>query len=186
MSCIVAEVSLNGADTMFNAKKLTDDQITTLKGWADDGAQLADIQKRMEGEMDLRLTYMDTRFLILDLGIEIRNLEEEAKAEAAAQEAENPTEGGDAAGNGAELTENDLEILPPQQEGGRVTVTVDEIARPGVMASGRVMFPGGQGGMWYVDEQGRLGVDPDTEGYQPTEADVMAFQRELQALMDKK
>lgn len=185
MSCIMADVSLNGVDTMFNAKKLTDDQIATLKAWADDGAQLADIQKRMEDEMELRLTYMDTRFLVLDLGIEIRNIAEEARAAAAAQEAENPSDGGDAAGNGAELTEDDLEILPPAQEGGKVTVTVDEIARPGVMASGRVTFPGGQGGMWYVDEQGRLGVDPDTEGYRPTEADVMAFQRELQAVMDR-
>ncbi|MBT8037935.1 MAG: hypothetical protein KJO21_10360 [Verrucomicrobiae bacterium] len=167
---------------MFDAKKLTDDQIITLKAWADDGAQLADIQKRMEDEMELRLTYMDTRFLVLDLGIEIRNLAEEAKAAEAADEAESSADAGDA---GAELTEDDLEIIPPPQEGGKVTVTVDGIARPGVMASGRVTFPGGQGGMWYVDEQGRLGVDPDTEGYRPTEADVMAFQRELQAVMDK-
>ena len=52
------------------------------------------------------------------------------------------------------------------------------------MASGRVTFAGGQGGMWYVDEMGRLGIDPEVEGYQPSEADVMAFQRELQLVMD--
>ncbi len=133
--------------------------------------------------MEIRLTYMDTRFLVLDLGIEIRNLAEEAKAAEAAEAAENGTDGAAEAG-AAELAEDDLEVLPPQGEGGSVSVTVDEIARPGVMASGRVTFPNGQAGVWYVDEQGQLGLDPDTEGYRPTEADVMAFQRELQAVMD--
>ena len=169
---------------MFDAKKLTDDQVSTIAQWAADGAQLADIQKRMEDEMEIRLTYMDTRFLVLDLGIEIRNLADEAKAAAAAEEAANPTQNAEVRSDD-ELTVDDVEILPPPPAGGKVSVTVDEIARPGVMASGRVTFPGGQGGMWYVDEQGRLGVDPDTEGYQPTEADVMAFQSELQAAMDK-
>lgn len=183
MSCIASRPDLNKSDTMFDAKKLTDDQVSTIAQWAADGAQLADIQKRMEDEMEIRLTYMDTRFLVLDLGIEIRNLAEEAKAAEAAELAANPIED-TGTPNDDELTIDDLEILPPAPEGGKVSVTVDEIARPGVMASGRVTFPGGQGGMWYVDEQGRLGVDPDTQGYQPTEADIAAFQRELQAAMD--
>ena len=72
----------------------------------------------------------------------------------------------------------------PPSDGGNVKVSVDDIARPGLMASGRVTFAGGQGGMWYVDEMGRLGIDPEVEGYQPSEADVMAFQRELQVVMD--
>ena len=184
MSCIVRLPDLNKPDTMFDAKKLTDDQVGVIAQWAADGAQLADIQKRMEDEMEIRLTYMDTRFLVLDLGIEIRNLDEEAKVAAAAEEATNPAQDAEVPSND-ELTVDDLEILPPTPAGGKVTVTVDEIARPGVMASGRVTFPGGQGGMWYVDQQGSLGVDPDTEGYQPTEADIMAFQHELQAAMDK-
>jgi len=166
---------------MFDAKKLTEEQASNIKLWAEEGAQLADIQKRMEDEMEIRLTYMDTRFLVLDLGIELRNLAEEAKQKEAEESAENPTptEGAE------ELTEDDLEILPPTPQGsGSVRVTVDEITRPGVMASGRVTFADGQGGMWYVDEGGRLGIDPDTDGYRPTEADVLAFQRELQTVME--
>lgn len=160
---------------MFDAKKLTDEQVGTIKAWAADGAQLADIQKRMEDEMQCRLTYMETRFLVLDLGVEIRNLAEEAQA--AGQEENGPA--------ASELTDDDLEVLPPTPQGtGEVRVTVDEIARPGLMASGRVTFADGQAGMWYVDEMGRLGVDPDTEGYRPTEADLLAFQRKLQAVME--
>ena len=166
---------------MFDAKKLTEEQTASIQAWADDGAQLADIQKRMEDEMKIRLTYMDTRFLMLDLGIELRNLAEEAKQKEAEEAANNPapTE------NAEELTEDDLEIIPPTPQGsGSVRVTVDEIARPGVMASGRVTFADGKGGMWYVDEGGRLGIDPDIDGYRPTEADVLAFQRELQTVME--
>lgn len=166
---------------MFDAKKLNENQVSTIKEWAEGGAQLADIQKRMEEEMQYRLTYMDTRFLVLDLGIEIRNLAQEAQALEAEEAAKNP----ETTKTDGELTEDDLEVLPPTPQGsGTVRVTVDEIARPGVMASGRVTFADSQGGMWYVDESGRLGVDPDTEGYRPTEADILAFQKELQAVMD--
>lgn len=157
---------------MFDAKQLTEDQIETIKVWASEGDQLADMQKRMEEELELRLTYMDTRFLILDLGIELQSEVEEVEDEKTDPALD-------------ELTEDDMEIMPPPTQGGPVRVTVDEIARPGLMVSGRVNFPDGQGGSWYVDEMGRLGIDPDTAGYRPSEPDLVAFQRELQTVMDR-
>ena len=160
---------------MFDAKQLTEDQIETIKVWAAEGDQLADIQKRMEEELELRLTYMDTRFLILDLGIELKSEEEEVVEQEDAETDPAPDE----------LTEDDIEVMPPPAQGGPVRVTVDEIARPGLMVSGRVTFPDGQGGGWYVDEMGRLGLDPDTEGYRPSEPDLVAFQQELQTVMDR-
>lgn len=159
---------------MFDAKQLTDDQVDTIKSWAAEGDQLADIQKRMEEELELRLTYMDVRFLILDLSIELRTEEEEVVEE---------EEDADPAMD--ELTEDDIEIMPPPAAGGPVRVSVDEIARPGVMVSGRVTFPDGQGGGWYVDEMGRLGIDPDTAGYRPSEPDLVTFQKELQSVMER-
>lgn len=162
---------------MFNAKSLTDDQIATIHSWVDDGAQLADIQKYMEEELGIRVTYMDTRFLVIDLGLEIKKEEEEAPEEPE----ENIQE------VNAELTEDDIEVLPHDAgaAGGPVNVTVDEIARPGVMVSGKVTFPDGEGGMWYVDEMGRLGIDPDTPGYRPSESNLIAFQKRLQEVMER-
>ena len=151
---------------------LTDEQIATIRAWADEGAQLNDIQKKMEDELGHRLTYMDTRFMVLDLGLEIKSQESDEGDE----EPEINEQGVDA----KDLTEDDIEIVPQDASAGNVKVTVDEIARPGVMASGRVTFADGQGGMWYIDQMGRLGVDPDTEGYQPSEEDILAFQKELQ------
>lgn len=165
---------------MFDAKQLTDDQVDTIKSWAAEGDQLADIQKRMEDELEFRLTYMDVRFLILDLGIELRSEVEDVVEEDTEDEL-------DPALDKAldELTEDDLEVMPPPVAGGPVRVTVDEIARPGVMVSGRVTFPDGQGGGWYVDEMGRLGIDPDTAGYRPSEPDLVTFQKELQSVMER-
>lgn len=168
---------------MFDTKKLSEDQITKIRQWAADGAQLADIQKRLEEDMEIRLNYMDTRFLVLDLAIEIRNLAQE-EAEAQQADAMGDEDSGQAAGPG-ELSEEELEVLPPGAAAvGKVKVSVDEIARPGVMASGRVTFADGQAAVWYIDQMGRLGIDPDTEGYRPVEADIMVFQRELQAVME--
>ena len=169
---------------MFDAKKLSEDQVALIRQWAANGAQLADIQKRLEGDMELRLSYMETRFLILDLGVEIRNLAQEEAEANQSDEEEKIEEEGQSLPND-ELTEDDLEILPPT-EGGNVKVSVDDIARPGLMASGRVTFGDGQAGMWYVDEMGRLGIDPEVDGYRPSETDILAFQRELQSVMESR
>ena len=166
---------------MFDSKSLSDEQISTIKGWVEEGAQLSDIQKKMEDDFDVKLTYMDTRFLVLDLGLELKSNEPEVAddEEEVAEESEGDEKSPE------ELTEDDIEVLPHDAGGENVTVTVDEIARPGVMVSGRVNFSDGESGMWYVDEMGRLGIDPDTAGYRPSEANIMAFQKELQRVMDK-
>jgi hypothetical protein len=89
---------------MFSAKQLSEDQVSAIKSWAVGGAQLPDIQLRMKEEFKLSLTYMDTRFLVLDLGIE---LVEEKKDEPVA------------------------EVKPAPVPTGEVSVTMDGIALPG-------------------------------------------------------
>ncbi|MDG0993539.1 MAG: hypothetical protein P8O22_02265 [Akkermansiaceae bacterium] len=160
---------------MFNTKILTKEQIATIKSWVNEGAQLADIQRKMESDLGHGLTYMDTRFLVIDLELELKTDEPD--------ENQSPKETVPAEVDPTELTEDDIEVLPHDSATTNVKVTVDEIARPGVMASGRVTFSDGQAGMWYVDEMGRLGVDPENEGYSPCESDILAFQKELQRVV---
>lgn len=164
---------------MFDAKKLTEEQLSAIKDWASQGDQLPDIQKKLEKEFELSMTYMDTRFLILDLGVEIQKPEEEETAKL--DDSEEP------ATQNKTLTDDDMEILPGDgtPAGGGVSVTVDEVVRPGVMVSGKVHFSDGEKGAWYIDQMGRLGIDPDTAGYQPSEQDVAVFQSELKTLMDR-
>ena len=141
---------------MFSAKQLSKDQITAIQSWAAGGAQLPDIQLRMKDDFDLTLTYMDTRFLVLDLGIDII---EEKKSEPAA------------------------EIKAPVPTGA-VSVTMDAIATPGAIVSGKVIFSDGEGGIWMLDQTGRPSLDPDTSGYTPSREDIVEFQTQLRALIE--
>jgi hypothetical protein len=59
---------------------------------------------------------------------------------------------------------------------------MDQITRPGSMVSGRVIFSDGQKAEWYLDQTGRLGLNPTTPGYRPSQQDVMDFQTELEKL----
>jgi hypothetical protein len=63
---------------------------------------------------------------------------------------------------------------------GGVSVTVDQLARPGAIVSGKVTFSDGQSADWYLDQAGRLGVVPKQQGYKPPAADVQEFQLALQ------
>jgi hypothetical protein len=60
-------------------------------------------------------------------------------------------------------------------------VSVDQIAKPGAIVSGKVTFSDGQKADWYLDQTGRLGVVPSQQGYKPSAADVQEFQTSLQA-----
>jgi len=60
-------------------------------------------------------------------------------------------------------------------------VDLDRIVRPGFMVSGSVTFSDGVSGKWALDQMGRLMLETPQKGYQPSPADVQAFQRELQA-----
>ena len=57
--------------------KLTEDQITTIKSWIESGDDLGKIQNQINESFDINLTYLETRFLLSDLKIELNEEEEE-------------------------------------------------------------------------------------------------------------
>ena len=56
--------------------KLTEDQITTIKSWIESGDDLGKIQNQINESFDINLTYLETRFLLSDLKIELNEEEE--------------------------------------------------------------------------------------------------------------
>ncbi len=146
-------------ETMFSASKLTPDQIDHLRQRAAKGATMSDLQRDLKEEFGHTLTYMDTRFLILDLGIE---LIEEPKA-----------------------AEKKEEEKPAPVPTGAVTVTMDTLTLPGALVSGKVTFSDGETAIWMLDQSGRPGLDPDTPGYRPNQQDIQEFQIQLRALIEK-
>jgi hypothetical protein len=63
---------------------------------------------------------------------------------------------------------------------GDVSVTVDQVTRPGAIVSGKVTFSDGKRADWHLDQTGRLGIATAEPGYKPSQADLMIFQGELQ------
>jgi hypothetical protein len=61
-----------------------------------------------------------------------------------------------------------------------VSVSVDQVARPGAIVSGRVKFSDGKGAGWLIDQMGRPGLVPDEAGYRPSQEDIAEFQTALQ------
>ena len=149
---------------MISAKDLSSEQIETLTSWAVAGDQLPDIQGKLKTEFGLNATYMDTRFLVLDLGIELVSEEDDEEA-ADAPDADEVLEKAATAGD------------------GMVSVELDSVTRPGALVSGRITFSDGEKGAWFIDEMGRPGLDTDTPGYRPTEEDLIAFEKKLRDLM---
>lgn len=164
---------------MFSVSDLSKEQIETIKGWVAEGAQMADVQKRLIDDFGFKVTYMDTRFLSLDLELEF-HVDEEPEPE---PEVQAPV------GEEGSVEETPAAAIPVAPEldgapGANVTATLDQVARPGAMVSGTVTFSDGMNGVWMIDEQGRPSVDPDQAGYEPTEADLMGFQEKLRVMLD--
>jgi hypothetical protein len=145
---------------------LTEEQRQRVTAWVLQGAKLAEIQNRLNQEFSIKLTYMETRFLVDDLKLTLKD-PEPPKEKAPVLDAKKPEE--------KKLT----------TEPGGVSVGVDQIARPGTMVSGKVTFSDGQKAEWYLDQTGRLGVVPAQQGYKPSAADVQLFQMQLQEELQK-
>ena len=57
--------------------QLDENQKKTVVGWVEEGLDLSAIQSRLESEMDVRMTYMDVRFLVGDLELTPKDEEPE-------------------------------------------------------------------------------------------------------------
>ena len=160
---------------------LTETQKQAVASWVADGQKLSEIQNRLVSEFGARLTYMEVRFLVDDLKLKLTDPEPPKSAPpapslpAATASPENVVPGPE-----AEAVEDSS--LPAA---GKVSVTVDQLTRPGALVSGKVKFSDGASADWYLDQTGRLGVVPQQQGYKPSALDVQEFQMALEREMAK-
>ena len=160
---------------------LDDAQKKKVTEWIGQGLKLSDIQKRLNDELGLRLTYMEARLLVDDLKLIPKDTEPHKPVELTGKAAESgasaPASGvGPREATGQRPPEGELS----KQGAGNVRVKVDQIARPGSVVSGSVTFSDGNIASWYLDQFGRLGLAPKTQGYKPPPNDLQEFQMELQ------
>jgi hypothetical protein len=155
--------------------KLDDSQRQAVTKWISEGAKLSEIQNRLAAEFGIKLTYMEARFLVDDLKLTPKDPEPPKVVAPPAAAPASPLATSPVPAGAMPVAD---EVLPPL--GGNVSVSVDQITRPGAMMSGNVSFSDGQIADWYLDQTGRLGVVPKTAGYKPTAEDVKNFQLALQ------
>ena len=63
--------------------------------------------------------------------------------------------------------------------------SVDQLARPGAVVSGKVTLSDGNTAAWQLNELGQLGIAPQQPGYRPPASDVQQFQMALEAELSK-
>lgn len=128
-----------------------------------EGNTLSDVQKVLEEEHDVKLTYMELRLISSELEVNWAAFD--------------PPE--------PDPVKAEPDVLDAPGT-GKTTVTVSKIQRPGAVASGDVTFASGATGEWHFDAMGRLSLNPTGSGERPTEEDVQDFQVELQTVMQGK
>ena len=107
---------------------LSDEQKQTIAQRLADGESIADIQRLITSEFGVAMTFMETRFLLDDLNLDLK---EEPKPE--------PDDGVQ-----PEAASSDLPVPEEAALGnGTVSVEIDKIVRPGSAISGSVTFSDG-------------------------------------------
>ena len=138
------------------------DQKTEISRWVSEGMGLSEIQKKINTDFGIVMTYMDVRFLVDDLDLDL--VDKEVPQPANSDSADDVT----------------ADSLDTPATGG-VKLEVDGVTPPGAMASGSVTFSDGESKKWTIDQFGRLALSGGTEGYKPSDEDVMEFQKQLES-----
>jgi hypothetical protein len=139
------------------------DQKREISNWVAEGIGLSDIQKKINTDFGIVMTYMDVRFLVDDLNLTLQDAEEVVPKV-----------------DGEDDTKQDpASVDAPLNGAGGVSVELDTVNPPGAMASGSVVFSDGQSKKWTLDQYGRLGLSGGDADYKPSDEDVAEFQKQL-------
>ena len=157
-----------------------------------EGTNLSRIQD-MLAEQGVKMTFMELRLIASEIETSFWQKAEpapepapEEKAPAAPAEAVQAEDDGgfpddDAAGQAPQ--QEPAQEAPAADAGeaaprGRTSVTVDQLQRPGFLATGTVTFGSGASGNWCLDQMGRVMFEK-LNG-KPDRIDIQEFQMELQ------
>jgi len=184
MNCVFSILDYTVGDKKLKSHgdlmTLDDTQRKKVAEWIANGMKLSEIQNRLASDLGVRMTYMDVRFLVDDLKLTPKDVDPPkpiASVAAAAPAGAPPQKSaGGLKLEDSPVTENSV---------SGVSVSVDQLARPGAVVSGKVTFSDGKKADWYIDQTGRLGLAPQEAGYRPPAADVQQFQIALEAELSK-
>ena len=170
---------------------LSAEQKQAVSDWIAAGDNLSVVQQKLTAQFKISMTYRDVRFLVDDLGLELKNPAPKAdandvtKAAAPAAAVPPPHPADDDLPPGEYPEDESVPAVPAPAGASTLKLEIDRLMRPGTMVSGAVTFSDGVSGKWALDQQGRLMLETPQKGYQPTPVDLQAFQRELQTQLQR-
>lgn len=138
----------------MNKQIFSQEQIQQLQQWVKEIQSVSELQTRINEKFNTHLTYLEVRFLLDDLQLELK------KKEIKVQEKQ--------------------EQIPATQMEEAVSLQVDPVTRPGMIFNGSVRFSDGQTASWGLDQLGRISLKPNQADYKPNQADIAQFQELLQ------
>ena len=162
--------------------ELTDVQKQAIAKWVAEKRGIGEIQKLLQEQFQLSMKYMDVRFLLLDLNLNLQDKETRAPASADL----NMLGKGKQAPAAANVESDVIDDMEPAPGGGGVSVEIDRIMKPGALVSGTVKFSDGVSAVWMLDQYGRLALDAGKPGYRPPQEDLQAFQVEVSRQLQSK
>lgn len=169
--------------------ELNESQKKAVAAWINDGDSLSEVQTKIAESFGIKMTYMDVRFLVDDLNLELCDKSVPAPENPPAEEPGEPIgippqhPGQTPRGSNpcAFADEDEVPSGTPAADAAaedtkKVAVTVDPVQTAGVIVGGGVRFSDGTRGRWLIDSSGRLGLDALPQGYRPSPEDVAEFQ----------
>ncbi|HTS18316.1 MAG TPA: hypothetical protein VMP11_12130 [Verrucomicrobiae bacterium] len=145
------------------------------------GQTLSQIQDYLHKEKSDAITYMELRLLLSEMP-DAKLPEKEVRKTVL------PTSAVSAPTAGSTGASRDIPSTPSAKEapaGGRLSISVDQMPAPGSMLSGYARFSSGAKGHWFLDEMGRLGIEPELGSGKPTQTDMQEFSNELRRLLQQ-
>jgi hypothetical protein len=140
------------------------------------GLTLSQIQDYFHKEKNDPIRYMDLRLLLSEMP-DAKLPEKELLKTVMPPAAPAASVGGKPAPSDAGL--------PESGGGGKLSISVDQTPAPGSMLSGYARFSTGAKAHWFLDEMGRLGLEPELGASKPTEKDMQEFSTELRRMLQQ-
>ena len=134
-----------------------------------DGRTLSQIQDFLRHEKGDNITYMELRILLSEMPD--AKLPEKEFSKPVLPPTPSPAAGTADA---------------PAAPAGKLSISMDQLPAPGAMLSGYARFSSGAKAQWFLDETGRLGLEPELGSGKPTAADMQEFSTELRRMLQQK
>jgi hypothetical protein len=136
-----------------------------------EGQSLSEVLDYLHKEKGDSMTYMELRLLLSEMPDAKIPEKEQPKAPSAPVSAIESSTGKASA--------------PAEAGGGKLSISMDQTPAPGSMLSGYARFSSGAKAHWFLDEMGRLGVEPELGASKPTQQDMKEFTAELRRALQQ-